>query len=137
MTELEKLEELELLNEKLYGVRYVKSYPILTNLNCSPTGVALIELILNYNDMELPLSMPYKRIGELLHISPNTVSNIVSKLKKRKYITTVRNNERNHTDMVVNQEYLIEVIDKELNKNETTITTIKDIDYNAFLNRSN
>lgn len=71
------------------GFHYIKSYPILNQLDIAPLDKQLIELVLSHQDNGVVFTMNYKKIAQILNAKKQSLKNVVQKLKKNGYIKTV------------------------------------------------
>jgi len=63
----------------------IKSYPMFNAL-LTPTERKIIELILYYQDDNIPFTLSYKEVSDMVGVKTQTVSNNMCKLKRKKYI---------------------------------------------------
>ncbi|WP_037318979.1 hypothetical protein [Salegentibacter sp. Hel_I_6] len=89
MSNISRLEE---LNKEVYGIRFLKKYPILEKIELTRLEINLIELILSFQNQNKQLQMRYDKIGYYIGVQGEYknkgVGNIVLKLKKAKIINT-------------------------------------------------
>ncbi|KLT69912.1 hypothetical protein [Flavobacterium sp. ABG] len=83
MSTTRKQTELEILQQKHNKIGYIKSYPILTNIEeISLNDIKLIELVLSYQDNDQEFKMSYEHLGNIINTKASTIGNIVLKLTK-------------------------------------------------------
>lgn len=86
--ETQKLNELEIIQNKLSKINYIKSYPVLSRLKISQNERNLIELVYSYNSNNKSFFMNYNEIADILNIKVQSVKNLVGSLKKLGYLIT-------------------------------------------------
>lgn len=92
---------------------FIKSYPPLLKLPIKGSEKSLIELVLSYTDNGNLFYMNYKDIAPYIGFSkPQSVKNLVCKLRKKGYITSKQSHNYNGSDggsstsIVVNEDFI-------------------------------
>jgi hypothetical protein len=119
---MKNLEELQ--KEKL-GFGYIKSYPILKQLNIKPLELDILQLVLSYTDNDKVFFMSHDKIANILSSTESSIGNTISKLKKKNYIITYHSTNYNGKDggssttIKVNMEYIIHLLTSNELSNES------------------
>ena len=91
--------EIEEINERVYGYGYIKNYPIINGVVGYGSENNLIHYLLHCEENDKEVMVNYKVFGELLNIKEQSVRNLVNKLRhqglvdiKEKMVTVNMNN---------------------------------------------
>ncbi len=112
---MNKIEELQ---KQTTSTNFVKSYPILNQLDISGSSLKLIELVLSYKDNGNDFFMKYSSIAEILNIKIQSTKDLVCKLKRYGYLTTIHSPNFNGVDggssttLIVDEDFIIKQLYK-------------------------
>ena len=83
-----KISKAEKLQSEINKIGYIKSYPFFNCLDITFKQRELLELVLSYQDNDKSFFMNYKDIASILGAEKQSITNAVSKLKSKNYIST-------------------------------------------------
>lgn len=107
-----KLSELQL---KYSGIEFIKSYPILNNLDISPLEINILELILSFQDNGKDFYMKKSDIAKILGSTEGSIKYRITNLSKKGYLVSIQKHHEgrrgSHSMITVSLDKIIKEID--------------------------